>query len=133
MATIIPTESLEQILDHFKDDKATLHSCVLVNRFWCSTASSILYRHPFQFLSNPSPKLIRTLISCLSQSSKESLIQARINPEILNFPSPRLPYPSFLRHLNYESIYNSIYEWFNEISEKPTPRPNRHPPHMYRY
>src|SRR6266540_5349386 len=118
MTILIPTESLEQILCHFKDDKVTLHSCVLVNRFWCSTAASILYKRPFQFLSKPSPKLIRTFISCLSPSSKDSLIQARINPKILDLPSPKLHYPSFLRHLNYEFIYNSIFELFKEISEK---------------
>ncbi|RIA86947.1 hypothetical protein C1645_740482 [Glomus cerebriforme] len=118
MTSLLPTESLEQILYHFKNDKKTLHSCILVNRFWCSTASSILYQRPFQFLSRPSPKLIRTLVSCLSQPSKELLVKACINPEIYELPSSALNYPSFIRYLNYESIYNSVFELFKGIYEK---------------
>src|SRR6266498_1590647 len=118
MSSLLPTESLEEILYHFKNDKKNLHSCILVNRFWFSTASSILYQRPFKFLSNPSPKLIRTFISCLSQNSKELLIKACVNPEILDLPPSLLHYPSFVRYLNYESIYNSVFELFKEIYEK---------------
>ncbi|GBC45205.2 hypothetical protein GLOIN_2v1768033 [Rhizophagus irregularis DAOM 181602=DAOM 197198] len=118
MANLLPRESLEQILYHFKSDKKTLVSCVLVNRFWCSTASSILYQRPFKFLNNPSPKLIRTLISCLSQDSKDLLIKSHVNPEIFDLPNSKLNYPSFIRYLDYELIYNSIFELFKEIYEK---------------
>ncbi|CAB4444665.1 unnamed protein product [Rhizophagus irregularis] len=118
MANLLPRESLEQILYHFKSDKKTLVSCVLVNRFWCSTASSILYQRPFKFLNNPSPKLIRTFISCLSQDSKDLLIKSHVNPEIFDLPNSKLNYPSFIRYLDYELIYNSIFELFKEIYEK---------------
>src|SRR5438105_2546237 len=117
-SSLLPIESLEQILYHFKNDKKTLCSCALVNRFWCSTSSSILYRRPFQFLSKPSPKLIRTYVSCLSQSSKELLIKSGVNPEILDLPLPTLHYPSFIRHLDYEIIYNSITELYKETYSK---------------
>jgi hypothetical protein len=119
MTILLPRETLEQILYHFKNDKKTLHSCVLVNRFWCSTASSILYQRPFKFLTNPSPKLIRTLISCLSQNSKELLIKSYyVNPEIFDLPISELNYPSFIRYLDYESIYNSVSELLKDFYEK---------------
>src|SRR3954470_4046478 len=117
-SALLPVESLEQILYHFKNDKKTLCSCILVNRFWCSTTSSILYRRPFRFLSKPSPKLIRTFTSCLSQSSKELLIKSGVNPKLLDLPFPILHYPSFIRCLDYELIYNSISELYQEIYNK---------------
>src|SRR4051794_8718008 len=117
MTILLPRETLEQILYHFKNDKKILHSCILVNKFWCSTASSILYQRPFKFITNPSPKLIRTLISCLSQNSKDLLIKSYVNPEIFDLPISTLNYSSFIRYLDYESIYNSVFELFKEIYE----------------
>src|SRR6266498_783269 len=50
MATFLPTECIRQIFDEFKDDKETLHSCLLVNRYWCINTIDILWRQPFRFL-----------------------------------------------------------------------------------
>src|SRR2546421_78059 len=50
MTPNLPVECLRKIFDEFKDDKETLHSCLLVNRHWCKNTIDLLWSQPFQFL-----------------------------------------------------------------------------------
>src|SRR6266498_1587523 len=92
---ILATETLIQI---FKDlDVHSLHSCTLVNRYWCQVAIPMLWVEPFENIYEETiplsggkiqkaisvPKsiknlsfLIDTYINCLSEESKVKLTKA---------------------------------------------------------
>ncbi|UZN98872.1 uncharacterized protein OCT59_000157 [Rhizophagus irregularis] len=40
-------ELTNEIIQHFRKDFSTLHSCILVNRFWCRLAIPLLWESPF--------------------------------------------------------------------------------------
>ena len=40
----LPIDCLNEIFEHLENDKVTLYSCLLVNRFWCKTSVRILWR-----------------------------------------------------------------------------------------
>src|SRR5437899_8485740 len=50
MAVTLPYELLVMILDAHRNDYATLHSCVLVNRTWYGGAIQFLWAKPFTLL-----------------------------------------------------------------------------------
>jgi len=77
MACQIPADCLYEIFEYLKDkfldrDIISLHSCLLVNRFWCEVAVGILWKDilDFEHDSNSSFKLISILIACLPNESK---------------------------------------------------------------
>jgi hypothetical protein len=47
MSSQLPIDCLDEIFVYLKDDKFTLHSCLLVNRFYCKIAVEILWRDIF--------------------------------------------------------------------------------------
>src|SRR5438128_11091651 len=50
MAASLPYELLEMILDAYRNDITTLHSCVLINKNWCGVAIQYLWARPFRLL-----------------------------------------------------------------------------------
>ena len=40
-------ELIDDIIQYFHYDYKTLHSCILVNRLWCSLAIPLLWEDPF--------------------------------------------------------------------------------------
>ncbi|PKY41598.1 hypothetical protein RhiirA4_500968 [Rhizophagus irregularis] len=61
-------DCLDEIFRYFEEDKAVLHSCLLVNRFWCKVSVRILWETP-----NVTVEVLNTLITCLPDESKEFL------------------------------------------------------------
>ena len=51
MSKTLPPEIIRPIVLYLKDDKKSLHSCVLVSRDWCREAIRLLWRQPFRFLN----------------------------------------------------------------------------------
>ncbi len=41
----LPVDCLDDVLEFLGNNKATLHSCLLVNRLWCETSVKILWRN----------------------------------------------------------------------------------------
>src|SRR5437762_279984 len=75
-------DCLRIIFTELENDKSSLYSCILVNRFWCRIAVPILWKTPFDFKKEtylkwqPSPshyKLFNTAIHLLPASSKQLL------------------------------------------------------------
>src|SRR5438128_2168511 len=72
MASTLPYELLAMVLQAYENDLYTLHSCILVNRFWCSVAIQYLWAKPFVLLrpgSNLKDKIgnfVRTFIECFT-------------------------------------------------------------------
>src|ERR1044072_2164892 len=80
MACQIPAECLHDIFEllkskYLKRDKFSLHSCLLVNRFWCNVAVRILWKDiwSFKYDCDSSLKLVGILIACLPDESKNLL------------------------------------------------------------
>ena len=62
-------DCLYYILEYLEDDRATLFSCLLVNRLWCEVAIRILWRNGLTY----NTKSYITLIACLPKESIEIL------------------------------------------------------------
>ncbi|RIA86772.1 hypothetical protein C1645_828769 [Glomus cerebriforme] len=87
-------DCLKEIFEFLEKDKATLFSCLLVNRIWCGISVIILWRQICDI-----PKSIDTLIACLPNESKDLLLK---NGFIISTPTSKLPlfnYPSFCKIL----------------------------------
>ncbi|CAB5383128.1 unnamed protein product [Rhizophagus irregularis] len=46
----LPPELIRSIVLHLKNDKKSLHSCLLVSRDWCKETVDLLWKQPFHFL-----------------------------------------------------------------------------------
>ncbi|EXX54232.1 uncharacterized protein OCT59_027414 [Rhizophagus irregularis] len=46
------SELLSDIMQYFRNDFSTLHSCILVNRLWCHLAIPLLWENPFSIVSH---------------------------------------------------------------------------------
>jgi hypothetical protein len=43
-------EIISEIIQYFRNDISTLHSCILVNRLWCRLAIPLLWEDPFSLI-----------------------------------------------------------------------------------
>ncbi|GBC00283.1 hypothetical protein RclHR1_00380051 [Rhizophagus clarus] len=119
-------DCLFEIFRCLEGNKATLHSCLLVNRFWCKISVRILWETP-----DVSAKLLNTLISCLPDESKNILHNNGIIFPNLNSlcppgdhlfkkevtlastsKPPSFNYASFCKVLSISKIYYSVAETF---------------------
>src|SRR6059058_3154880 len=90
-STKLPTECLLKIFENFSpeyhlwdDDYKLLYKCILINREWCITAISILWREPIDWIHFSQKRdrlspIISTYLSCLPQETRLRLIQDGIN------------------------------------------------------
>ncbi|EXX51805.1 uncharacterized protein OCT59_000361 [Rhizophagus irregularis] len=107
-------ELIDDIIQYFHYDYKTLHSCILVNRLWCSLAIPLLWENPF---SSPTKNYhcIEIYLHYLNDDDKTKLNEYVIHNEL--FPTNTLfNYPKFIQHLNTYEVYNSIEEWFEAVS-----------------
>src|SRR2546430_17421555 len=72
MSSQLPIDCLIKILECLEEDRVALHSCLLVNRLWCRISVEILWRN-IDFEHNISLQILRTLITCLPNESKDLL------------------------------------------------------------
>ncbi|CAG8564697.1 17499_t:CDS:1 [Cetraspora pellucida] len=116
MALYLSPECLQYILTYLEDDNHTLHSCLLVNRFWCHNTVKILWSQPWrsyditQASATSATKLIQTYVNCLSD--KVVLLKNGINYQVSSTPQA-YDYASFLRALDYDGMYWSISQWLD--------------------
>ena len=67
----LPADCLNEIFEYLEKDEVTLNSCLLVNHLWCEVSVRILWRHvDFNHIKT---KLLGTLVTCLSDESKDLL------------------------------------------------------------
>ncbi|CAG8706517.1 7481_t:CDS:1, partial [Acaulospora morrowiae] len=114
MALSLSPECLQYILAHLEGDSKTLHSCLLVSRFWCHNAVNILWSRPWSYSisQNSATKLIQTYVTCLPDETKIILFKNGINYQIVSTPHT-FDYASFLRALDYDYMCWSISQWLN--------------------
>ncbi|CAB5182229.1 unnamed protein product [Rhizophagus irregularis] len=107
-------ELIDDIIQYFHYDYKTLHSCILVNRLWCSLAIPLLWENPF---SSPTKNYhcIEIYLHYLNDDCKTKLNEYVIHNGILK-SNTLFNYPKFIQHLNTYEVYNSIEEWFEAVS-----------------
>src|SRR6266498_1235696 len=83
-------KKMPYLLFYARLDKVSLHSCLLVNRFWCEVSVPILWT---------SIQNYNTLIACLPNESKEILYENEI---IISTPTskPLFNYVTFIKSLS---------------------------------
>ncbi|GBC45424.2 hypothetical protein RhiirA1_454357 [Rhizophagus irregularis] len=101
------------IFEEIKNDKKTLHSCLLVNRTWCVTAAPLLWKNPWKYVTIKSKILLfNVIISHLSKESRDILKNQGINNLITEtYQRPLFNYIYFCKYL-------SLFFLENEISSK---------------
>ncbi|CAB5161092.1 unnamed protein product [Rhizophagus irregularis] len=111
-------------LNTILDIRKTLFNCLLVNRDFCRHVIPILWRNTFNWYL-PSSKLIITYLSFLSPESRFNLTKRLNNiniSELLEICSKERPffnYTSYLRELEYHSVFKSVQElWPKEIKRE---------------
>src|SRR6266498_1571227 len=81
------------IIKKLQNDKNSLHSCLLVNKEWCNIIVPILWKHS---LNVPIRNVFEIILSCLSSSSKQILINNDIKLPLLT-KTPLFNYISFCK------------------------------------
>ncbi|GBC02665.1 hypothetical protein RclHR1_04740008 [Rhizophagus clarus] len=107
-------ELMCEIIQYFRNDFSTLHSCISVNRLWCRLAIEILWEDPFSkdFLKNYN--FIGIYISKLDEDDKVKSNEYGIIRDLL--PSSTLfNYPSFIQRLDIHKICHSIKKWVENV------------------
>ena len=89
----LTADCLSEIFEYLREDKVTLHSCILVSRLWCEVSVGILWRSIWNY---------NTLIACLPKESKEILRKDGIIASTFASKHPTFNYASFCKVL---SIY----------------------------
>ncbi|CAB4389063.1 unnamed protein product [Rhizophagus irregularis] len=125
----LPTECLLKIFENFSpehhfwdDDYKLLYKCILINREWCITAISILWREPIDWIHFSQKKdrldpIISTYLSCLPKEIKTKLIEEDGINLHLKFEKPLFDYPSFLQSLDYGALYKSVNGWLKNTNQ----------------
>ncbi len=122
MAFQLPVECLNDIFEYLDEDKISLRSCLLVNRLWCTTAVSILWRNIWDirykikynlYRTHVPSSILSTLIAFLPNESKNLL---NINEISIPAPTSNLPlfnYISFIKVLLFYRIDKIIGDALN--------------------
>src|SRR6266516_4824181 len=118
MACKLTTDCLDEIFEYLEKDRITLHSCLLVNRLWCESSVSILWRDIWSFISflpyqeqlQARLAILSTLIACLPSESKELLHKNEI---FISTPTSKpllFNYAAFCKVLSVNVISRIIHE-----------------------
>jgi hypothetical protein len=117
----LPPEIFQIIFNHLDtshDGLRTLFSCLLVNRYWCTNITKILWSKPFYyanaFATNPnSYKIIDIYLACLDEEVREDLRNKGVNLPV-TFNKPLFAYELYHKHLYYRTFISCVYLWTQE-------------------
>ncbi|GES95570.1 hypothetical protein GLOIN_2v1474929 [Rhizophagus clarus] len=84
----LPPELIRQIVLYLKNDKKSLHSCLLVSRVWCKETVDLLWRKPFHFLYTCNK--INTSVFSRFKNSKSIINQRHCSKEKLQYQATNL-------------------------------------------
>src|SRR6266536_692587 len=125
MAYQLPVDCLNEIFEYLEEDKITLHSCLLVNRYWCKISVRILWRNiwtfknsSFHYQERPlkvATSILSTLIACLPNESIELLHKNEIFISTPTSKPPLFNYAKFYKVLSINEIYHLIYLALNGV------------------
>ncbi|GET60610.1 uncharacterized protein OCT59_008411 [Rhizophagus irregularis] len=107
-----------EVIKYFRNDKSTLHSCILVNRLWCRLAIPLLWEDPFSFRT-----VICNFIGIYLHNLNDDDLKSKLNQHIINnnsLPSNTLfNYVKFLKYLNIFDIISCVGMWFTIKKSEP--------------
>ncbi|RHZ59897.1 hypothetical protein Glove_360g83 [Diversispora epigaea] len=127
----LPCEFILPIICHLSNDKKSLCSCLLVNRFWCLETIKVLWSKPFKLLytcrkkpcfcsiekrKSQAANLLSTYLSCLLHKYKDSYIQNKSNFTISS--SPLFYYIDYLHDIDLNELYSAVEDWIKSSSNK---------------
>src|SRR5215469_12330417 len=96
----LSADCLYEIFEYLKDDKASLHSCLLVNRLWCEVSVRILWRNSLNY-NNLNYSV---LISFLPNETKEILSDGGIIVSTSTSKPPMFNYVTFCKVLSINQV-----------------------------
>ncbi|CAB4441439.1 unnamed protein product [Rhizophagus irregularis] len=116
-------ELLSDIMQYFRNDFSTLHSCILVNRLWCHLAIPLLWENPFSIISHKNYynieyheiRFIENYLINLNDNDKIKLNEFGINH--LTPSNTLFNYPSFIQHLDACLIGDCIENWVAAVKK----------------
>src|SRR6266498_13382 len=112
LSSNLSLRSLQEILEYFKNDRATLYSLLFVSRLWCKIVVPLLWRQPFDMASLENYDLIiQTYIYCLSEKEKSRFIFAGV--KLPHHPTPFFDYPTYLRSFDSDKFRQALNSWSN--------------------
>ena len=72
-------ELVYEIIKNFQNDYSTLHSCILVNKFWCQIAIPLLWKDPFSMKNPKNFHFIEIYLQKINEKDKTQLNRCGIN------------------------------------------------------
>ncbi|PKY24679.1 hypothetical protein RhiirB3_439328 [Rhizophagus irregularis] len=100
-----------EIVQYFRNDFSTLHSCILVNRLWCRLAIPLLWEDPFSKEYPKNYHFINICLHKLNDGDKIKLNEYRFFTGSSFLSNTLFNYPSFIKCLSIPKVYNSIESW----------------------
>src|SRR5438045_1954374 len=108
-------ELFNEIIQYFRNDFSTLHSCILVNRLWCRLAIPLSWEDPFSMKLPINYHFIEIYLHNFNESGETKLNEYGINNSV--FPSNTLfNYPCFIKCLTIKEIMLSIEDWIKFVT-----------------
>ncbi|CAB5182239.1 unnamed protein product [Rhizophagus irregularis] len=112
-------ELINEVIQYFRYNHKTLHSCILVNRLWCRLAIPLLWEDPFSIKSPKNYHFIEIYLHYLNNDDKAKLNEYVIHNELL--PSNTLfNYPRFIQRLDTYKVWFSIEKWVATVGTSTT-------------
>jgi hypothetical protein len=106
------------IFNELQDNPYSLHSCILVNKFWCHIVMPILWRNPSPSNESSSLQLFNMIIYLLPASSKNFLFKNIPELPVLKFSNkPLFNYISFFSQIPSDLINDMAYKLIKEVKD----------------
>lgn len=114
---VIDKDCLPLIFEELHDDRCSLYSCLLVNRFWCKTVVPVLWKDPWKFLNNlkdfnRDELFLNTILLHLSEESKNYLRNQDSINKYINIPQQQQQTPLF-NYIHFIKYIRKKYQCLN--------------------
>ncbi|GBC00870.1 hypothetical protein RclHR1_00040021 [Rhizophagus clarus] len=106
---VLLPELTYEILQYFRYDYKSLHSCILVNKLWCRLSMPLLWEDPFSIPVQHN-EIIKFCLCNLNKEDKDKYFKKNNNA----FPNTFFNYSSFIKYLNTHNIGRSIENLFTK-------------------
>src|SRR5215213_8008535 len=105
------------VFEELEDEPKALHSCLLVNKFWCETVVPILWRFPWKFSHYNKRKLFNIILQHLSEETKVILSNQGLGTIFTQHQRPfYYDYISFFKYIKHNYIFDeNFYRDYNIV------------------
>ncbi|CAB5182236.1 unnamed protein product [Rhizophagus irregularis] len=107
-------ELLDKVIRYFHYDYKTLHSCILVNRFWCRIAIPLLWEDPFSKKFPKNYRFIEIYLHYLNDNDKAKLNDYEIDYYLFS-SNTLFNYSRFIQRLDTSKVRKSIERWTKAV------------------